>query len=153
MYGSADEFSKFAPRANDTVRELRWKAESALEYLLENQSVLRQFPTNAWEERLALWQPLVELLAKAMEDPSLADDACIEAQRVWAEETRHSALMIISLCVYGRTAAAQERFQDDPVQLDELIEKLESDRPAALRVLSQDDRAELRRKGFLREDE
>jgi hypothetical protein len=37
------ETGAFAPRLNDSVRELRWKAESMLEYLRENEARLRQF--------------------------------------------------------------------------------------------------------------
>src|SRR6188768_1493418 len=107
---SADEFFRFALEAKDTIRELRWKTESALEYLRENEASLRQFPTGAVEERKALWQPLAELLARATDDPSLADDARLEAQRVWAEEVRLTALNTVSMCVHAHSEAAKNRF-------------------------------------------
>jgi hypothetical protein len=149
----ADAFSRFAPLGNDSVRELRWKAESALEHLRENEAFLRQFPTGAVDERLALWKPLTDLLARAAHDPTLADDARLEAQRVWAEEMRHSALVTVTMSVHAQSEAVKARFRNDPEQLEEVIEKLERARPAALRLLSREELDELRRHGFLREGE
>ena len=148
-----NDTTRFAPEPNDSVRELRWKAESMLEYLRDHECFLRQFPTGAADERLALWQSLATLLAQAMEDPSLAEDAVLEAHRVWAEEMRHSALVIVTMCVHARSEAAQKRFAEDPETLEELIEKFESNRPAALRLLSTDDLNNLRADGFLRDGE
>jgi len=145
--------SKFAPEPNDSIRELRWKAESMLEYLREHESFLRQFPTGSVDERLSLWSGLAQLLACAMQDPSFAEDARLEAHRVWAEELHHAAVVVVTMCVYARSAAARERFIEDPEHLDELIEKFEKNRPAAMRVLSTEDLDELRRNGFLRQGE
>lgn len=148
-----DSTARFAPQPNDSIRELRWKAESMLEYLGENEAFLRKFPTGAVDEKRALWQPLADLLARAMQQPELADDARLEAHRVWAEEMRRSALYIVTMCVHARSTAAQKRFAEDPEQLEELIEMWESQRPAALCVLSTEDRNELREDGFLRPGE
>jgi hypothetical protein len=145
--------AKFAPVAGDSIRELRWKAESMLEYLREKEAFLRKFPTGAVDERRALWQPLADLLAKATENPNLAEDARLEAHRVWAEEVRHSSLIIMAMCVHARGASAKKRFADNPEQLQELVDMLELGRPAALRVLSVEDLNELRKNGFLRERE
>src|SRR5687767_13079170 len=90
--------AKFAPVAGDSIRELRWKAESMLEYLRENEAFLRKFPTGAVDERLALWQPLANLLAQAMANQNLAEDARLEAHRVWAEEMHLSALITVTMC-------------------------------------------------------
>lgn len=139
----------FAPQPNDSIRELHWKAEGILEYLHENEKWLRQFPTGLVDERLALWQPLAGLLAKAIEQPDLAMDARLEAQRVWAEEMRLSAMFIITMCVHARTESARKRFADDPEQLEEFIKRLEQARPASLKILSTEDRNFLRDKGFL----
>lgn len=145
--------AQFAPRPNDSIRELRWKAESMLEYLRENESELRKFPTGFVDERRTLWQPLADLLAKAMEQPDLAMDARLEAQRVWAEEMRQSALFIVTMCVHARSDSARQRFADDPEKLDELIENLEQSRPVSLEILSTDDMKFLRENGFLRPGE
>jgi hypothetical protein len=147
------ETGAFAPEPNDSIRELRWKAESMLEYLRENESELRKFPTGALDERRALWQPLADLLARAMEQPDLAADARLEAYRVWAEEMRRTALFIVTMCVHSRSVAARKRFAEDPETLDEFIEKMETNRPAALHILSTEDRDELRQHGFLRPGE
>ena len=147
------EMAAFAPQPEDSIRELRWKAESMLEYLRENETQLRKFPTGMVDERRALWEPLAELLARTMQDPTLADDARLEAHRVWAEEMRRTALFIVTMCVHARSDAARQRFDVDPETLDEFIEQLESARPAALRILSTEDRNELRKQGFLHPDE
>ncbi len=144
------ETGAFAPEPDDSIQELRWKAESMLEYLREKESELRKFPIGQVDERRALWQPLAELLARAMEQPELAADARLEAHRVWAEEMRRTALFIVTMCVHSRTAAARKRFAEDPETLEEFIEKMETHRPAALHILSTEDRDELRRQGFLR---
>ena len=145
--------AQFAPMAGDPIPELRWKAESMLEYLRENEAFLRKFPTGAVDERLALWQPLANLLAQAMANQNLAEDARLEAHRVWAEEMHLSALITVTMCVHARGANAQKRFADNPEHLQELIDMLELGRPAALRVLSKEDLNELRKSGFLREGE
>lgn len=145
--------AKFAPAPGDSIRELRWKAESMLEYLDENEAFLRRFPTGFFEERRALWQPLADLLARGMGDPTLAEDARLEAHRVWAEEMRNSALFTVTMCVHARSESARRRFADLPEQLEDLLERLETGRPAALAVLSTEDRDELRRNGFLRDGE
>jgi hypothetical protein len=145
MEGSA----KFAPEPHDSIRELRWKAESMLDYLRENEQVLRSFPGGVLDEMRALWQPLATLIARAQEDASLSDDARLEAHRVWAEEMHRSALYVVTMCVYALSDAAQDRFAEDPEHLDELIEKLERARPAAMNLLTLDDRNDLRRRGFL----
>jgi hypothetical protein len=144
---------QFAPQPNDSLRELRWKAESMLEYLREQEKWLRQFPTGFVDERLALWQPLADLLAKAMEQSDLTMDARLEAQRIWAEEMRLSAMFIITMCVHARSERARQRFADHPEQLDEFIGRLEQARPASLKILSREDRNFLRDKGFLRPEE
>ena len=145
--------SKFQPEPSDSIRELRWKAESMLEDLREKESFLRQFPTSALDERLALWRNLAVLLANAMADPSLEQDAAIEAHRVWAEETRHAALNIVTMCAHARSDAAQDRFREDPELLEELIVALENQRPAALKVLTTADLRMLRDEGYLRPGE
>jgi hypothetical protein len=144
---------KFAPQSGDSIRELRWKAESMLEYLRDNEPFLRKFPTGAVDERRAQWQPLVDLLAQAMEKPEFADDARLEAHRVWAEEMHHSALITITMCVHARSDSARKRFADNPEQLEELIEELERARPAALRLIPAEELNELRLRGFLRPGE
>lgn len=145
--------AKFAPAPGDSIRELRWKAESMLEYLGENEAFLRRFPTGFFEERRALWQPLAELLARAMGDPTLAEDARLEAHRVWAEEMRNSALFTVTMCVHARSESARRRFADALEMLEVLQEQLESARPRAMALLSTEDRDELRRNGFLRDGE
>ncbi|MBA4147466.1 MAG: hypothetical protein H0X66_05070 [Verrucomicrobia bacterium] len=152
-YPGMEGAAKFAPEPNDSIRELRWKAESMLEYLRDHESFLRQFPLGGIDERLALWQSLAELLARAMADPGLSDDARIETHRVWGEEMHRSALFVVTMCVHAHSDMAQKRFTEDPELLDELIEKFERNRPAALRVLSTDDLNELRKDGFLRPGE
>ncbi len=147
------ETAEFAPQADDSIRELRWKAESMLDYLREKEASLRMFPTGFVDERFAMWQPLAGLLAQAMEKPRLADDARLEAHRVWAEEMRFSALNIVAMSAHAHGESARKRFKDSPELLKGLIVKLESARPAALRLLSTEDRDELRRKGFLRPGE
>lgn len=144
---------QFAPLPHDTIRELRWKAESMLEYLRENESFLRQFPTGAVDEKRARWQPLSELLAQAMINPELADDARLEAQRVWAEEMHHSALVTIAMCVHARSPNARQRFAEHPEDLQLLVQELELKRPAAMQLLSTEDRTQLREQGFLRTGE
>jgi hypothetical protein len=145
--------AKFAPQSGDSIRELRWKAESMLEYLREHETMLRRFPTSFVDERLASWQMLADLLARAMEQPELATDACLEAHRIWAEEMRHSAWFTVTMCVHARSESARKRFAEDPERLEELIENLERERVAALRILSTEDLDELRRHGFLRTGE
>jgi hypothetical protein len=147
------ETDAFAPAPNDSIRELRWKAESMLEYLRENDARLRKYPTAFVDERVALWKPLAELLARAMENPELATDARLEAHRVWAEEMRRTALFIVAMCRHARSESARKRFANDPVALEEMIRQLESARPGSLRLLSTEDREELRKAGFLREGE
>jgi hypothetical protein len=147
------ETGAFAPLPNDSIRELRWKAESMLEYLRENDARLRKFPTSFVDERRALWQPLADLLARAMENPALAIDARLEAHRVWAEEMGRTALFIVTMCVHARTESARNRFADDPEALEELIENLEASRPAAMCLLSTEERNQLRERGFLRPGE
>jgi hypothetical protein len=66
---------------------------------------------------------------------------------------RRTALFIVTMCVHSRSAAARQRFAEDPETLDEFIEKMEAQRPAALHILSTEDRDELRRHGFLRPEE
>ena len=124
------ETSAFAPQPNDSIRELRWKAESMLEYLRENETELRRFPTGMVDERRALWQPLADLLERATEDRSLAEDAQVEAHRVWAEELRRTALFIVTMCVHARSDAARKRFDVDPETLEEFIEELDAVRIA-----------------------
>lgn len=147
------ETAEFAPEAEDSIRELRWKAESMLEYLHDNEASLRQFPTGAVDQRLALWEPLTGLLARAMAHPNLADDARLEAQRVWAEEMRLAALNTVTMSMHARSESAKKRFADSPKVLEALIVNLESARPAALRLLTTEDRDELRRLGMLRPGE
>lgn len=144
--------ARFAPEPNDSIRELRWKAESMLEYLRDHEAFLRQFPfpDGAVDKRLALWQSLAELLAGAMQDPQLSEDARLETHRVWGEEMHRSALFVVTMCVYARSEAARKNFTDDPELLEELIEKFERNRPAALKVLSTEDLNKLRQDGFLR---
>jgi hypothetical protein len=144
---------KFAPKASDSIRELRWKAESMLEYLRDNEAFLRKFPTGAADERIAMWSSLTALLSQASEDGRLADDARLEAQRVWAEEIHHSALFIVTMCVHVRSESARRRFAEDPEALEDLIDRMELGRPAAMHVLSKDDLNYLRQEGFLREGE
>ena len=143
----------FAPDPADSIRELLWKAEGMLEYLRENESFLRKFPTGAVDEKRANWKPLAELLHRAVVDPELEVDARLEAERVWAEEVHHSALCIITMCVHARSEAARKRFTDDPEELEDLIEGLEGARPAAMRVIPKDELDELRTHGFLRPGE
>ncbi len=145
--------ARFAPEPNDSLRELQWKAESMLEYLRDHESFLRQFSLGQIDERLALWQSLAELLARAMEDPELADDARIETHRVWGEEMHRSAIFVVTMCVLARSEAAQKGFTDDPELLEELIHKFEWNRPSALQLLSTEDLNQLRRNGFLRPGE
>jgi len=145
--------AQFAPLANDSLRDLRSKAEGMLEHLRENEAFLRKFPTGAVDQRLALWQPLASLLARARSRPDLAMDARLEAQRVWAEETRFSALFIVTMCVHARSGSARRRFADYPEQLEALLEMLEDKRPAAMSVLPLDELAQLRNGGFLRSGE
>lgn len=147
------ETAAFAPQPNDSIRELRWKAESMLEYLRENDARLRKFPTGCVDERRALWQPLADLLARAMGQPELAVDARLEAHRVWAEELRRTALFIVTMCVHACGEAARKRFADDPEALEEFQQEMESNRPASLSILSTDDLKELREQGFLRAGE
>lgn len=152
-YPGMEGTARFVPEPNDSIRELRWKAESMLEYLRDHEAFLRLFPNGEVDERLALWQSLTELLARAMEDPELSDDARIETHRVWGEEMHRSALFVVTMCVHARSEAAEKRFIDDPELLDELIQKFERNRPASLKVLSTEDLNELREKGFLRPGE
>jgi hypothetical protein len=147
------ETAAFAPQPGDSLRELRWKAESMLEYLRENETKLRKFPTGMVDERRALWQPLADLLARAMQNSNFADDARLEAHRVWAEELRRTALFIVTMCVHARTDSARQRFDADPETLEEFVETLETGRPAALQILSTEDMNELREHGFLRSGE
>lgn len=153
MSGLIGPSGEFAPLPNDSIRELRWKAESMLEYLRDNEAKLRKFPTGFVDERLALWRPLAELLARAMDDDSMEMDARLEANRVWAEEMRHSALFVVTMCVHARSKAAQERFAEDPETLEEFLIALEAARPAALRIISTEELDELRAHGFLRPGE
>ena len=88
-----------------------------------------------------------------MEKQALAVDARLEAHRVWAEEVRYSALVTVALCVYARSAAAQQRFADDPEVLEELTEKLERERKTGIMILSTEDLDKLRADGFLRPGE
>jgi hypothetical protein len=143
----------FAPLPHDTIRELRWKAESMLEYLRENEASLRQFPTGALDERRARWQPLADLLAVAMAQPEFADDARLEAQRIWAEEMHHSALVTLAMCVHARSLNARQRFAEHPEDLELLVQQLEMKRPAAMQLISTEDRVQLREQGFLRTGE
>jgi hypothetical protein len=145
--------SAFAPQPADSIRELRWKAESMLEQLRDNEARLRQFPTSFVDERLALWRELAALLARAMDDGSLSDDARLEAHRVWAEEMRCTALFVVTMCVHARSDAARQRFAADPDTLDEMVERFEHVRPQALQLLSTEDRYRLRAEGFLRDGE
>jgi hypothetical protein len=145
--------AKFAPQPNDSIRELRWKAESMLEYLRENAASLRKFPTGDVDQRLARWEPLTKLLADAMEHPEFSEDARLEAHRVWAEEMRHSALITVTMCVHAHSEEARRCFEDNPEELEKIIEELEFDRPDALRILSTEDMDVLRREGFLRPEE
>jgi hypothetical protein len=144
---------QFAPLPDDSIRELRWKAESMLEYLRENESFLRQFPTGAVDEKCARWQPLAELLAKAMTNHDLTDDARLEAHRVWAEEMHHCALVTIAMCVHARSPNARQRFAAHPEDLQLLVQQLEMKRPAAMQLLTTEDRDQLREQGFLRPGE
>jgi hypothetical protein len=147
------ETAEFAPQADDSIRELRWKAESMLDWLRVNEASLRRFPTGFVDERIAMWEPLASLIARAMENPKLADDARLEAHRVWAEEMRLSALNTVTMAAHARSESAKKRFADSPELLKQLILNLENARPAALRLLSTEDRDELRGKGFLRPGE
>jgi len=110
------ESNAFAPKPNDSIRELRWKAESMLEYLRENDARLRRFPGGLVDERRALWQPLADLLEQAMENPELATDARLETHRVWAEEVRRTAMFIVTIvcaCAFGGGPPAfRRRFGD-----------------------------------------
>lgn len=144
---------KFAPQPQDSIRELRSKAEEMLEHLRENETFLRQFPTGAVDERRALWRPLVDLLAQAMSNPELVPDARLEAQRVWAEEMHLSALITVTMCVHARSEAAKQRFADHPEMLEALWDQLEQARPAALKLITADELTQLRAHGFLREGE
>ncbi len=152
IFGLTDR-SKFAPQPGDSVRELRWKAESRLEVLRDIEPLLRQFPVGALDERIALWQSLAKLLAHAMEFDALADDARLEAHRVWAEETRHTAIIVVTMCEYSRSPVAELRFKDTPDLLDQLVEQFELNRHWALSILSTEDRDFLRGGGFLRQGE
>jgi hypothetical protein len=145
--------NQFAPAAGDSIPELRRKADGMLAFLRENEGMLRKFPTGAVDERRALWQPLADLLARAAESPALADDARLEAQRVWAEECRHSARFVVAMCVHARSESARQRFAAEPRQLEALIADLEIARPASLRILPTEDLDEFRRLGFLRPGE
>ena len=62
-----------------------------MEYLQDHETFLRKFPTGAFEEKKALWQPLAALLRRALSDQNLAKDARLETARVWAEEVHHFA--------------------------------------------------------------
>lgn len=152
-YPGMEGHAKFAPQAGDSIRELRWKAESMLEFLRENEVFLRKSPAGSIEQRLATWQSYCDLVARAMEEGGLADDARLEAHRVWAEEVRYSALNVLVMYSHTQSDAARERFADDPEALEELIERLERARPAALNVLSTEDRDRLREEGLLKPGE
>jgi hypothetical protein len=145
--------NEFKPQPGDSLRELRWKAESMLEYLREHETWLRQFPTGAVDERRALWQPLANLLAQTTAQPELATDARLEYQRVWAEEMRNSALFTITMCVHARSDGARKRFAADLEMLEKFLAQLEQARPDALRILGTDDLNALRQNGFLRPGE
>lgn len=145
--------NEFAPQPHDSIRELRWKAESMLEYLRENEASLRKFPTGAVDKRRALWQPLADLLARAMTLPELAGDARLEAHGVWAEEMHRSALVIVTMCVHAQSPSARQRFAEHPEDLELLVQQLEMKRPSAMRLLSTDDLIQLRAQGFLRDGE
>lgn len=144
---------RFAPQPGDSTADLVGKAEGMLEYLQDHEAFLRRFPTGAYEERKALWQPLAELLHRALADATLADDAVLEAQRVWAEEMHHSALFVVTMSVHARSEAARTRFADDPDTLQQFIESIDDARPAALRLITREEREILREKGFLQPDE
>lgn len=150
---SAHNTAHFAPDPDDSIRELRWKAESMIELLRENEAFLRQFPTGFYDERMAEWLPLGDLLAQAMKNPELEDDARLEAQRVWAEEMHMSALVTVTMCVHARSESAKRRFGDDPETLERLLENLEQARPYAMKLLAADELNELRVRGFLRPGE
>ena len=135
------------------ARSDEFLAERPPEFLRENESVLRKFPSGSVEERLGMWQSYAALLARAMEQGELADDARLEAHRVWGEETRYSALNVVAMCFHAHSDAAKQRFADDPEGLSELIERLERARSAALTLLGTEDRDRLRGLGFLRQGE
>lgn len=148
-----DGTAQFAPQMDDTIQELLRKARGMLEHLRVNEAELGLIPASCVDGRRELWQPLVELLVRAREDPLLEDDARLEAQRVWAEELQISAIFIVTMCVHARTEKARKYFVKEPEMLDELIARMEKGRPYALSVLSTEDLDALRESGFLRPGE
>jgi hypothetical protein len=124
--------AQFAPQANDSLRDLRAKAEGMLEYLRDNEDFLRRLPSSQFDEHCSLWQNLAGLLDKALKNPDLATDARLDAQRVWGEEMHHSACFIVSMCVHARSDSARKRFADDPEKLERFIAMLEEGRPRAM---------------------
>jgi len=144
---------QFAPQPQDSLRELRAKAEGMLEYLRRSETSLRKFPAGAVDEKRALWQPLVELLTRAMTNPELEEDARLEAQRVWAEEMHLAALIAVTMCVHVRSDTAKQRFAGHPEKLKALQERYEQARPAALQLIPVEELNELRKRGFLRDGE
>lgn len=144
---------QFAPHPGDSLRELLRKAEGMLSQLREHETTLRKFPVESVEERRALWQPVADLLTRALDDPSLADDARLEVQRAWAEEMHHSAMWTVTMCVHARTEAAERCFAGHLDELAVFQANLERARPAAMKLLTVEDRNFLRRHGFLRKGE
>ena len=145
----------FAPEANDSLERLLEKTEGMLGYLAQNEGWLRKFRTGFVDERRAMWQGQAELLRRARTHSALAMDARLESQRVWAEEMRLTALVVVTMCVHLRSEPARMAFAGPggPELLAELTEKMETSRPEALRLMAADELAALRKDGFLRAGE
>jgi hypothetical protein len=148
-FPSPNERDEFAPQAGDSMEELHRKAVGMVGYLRKHEAFFRMFAAGAVDERLALWGPLADLLARAATLPELAEDARLEAQRVWAEEMHLSALVAVTMGVHARTEAARRRFADEPGKLEEWIALLDRARPAALKLIPREELDTLRAHGFL----
>ena len=146
---------QFAPHAEDSLARLLEKAEGHLEFLRLNEDMLRRIPAGLIDERRELWAILPPLIRRAMAEPALEVDARLEANRVWAEELRHSAWCTVTACVHYRSQAAIDFFarEGSPEHRLEQLAIYESIRPAAMRMLGTEDLKELRDRGFLRPGE
>lgn len=146
---------EFAPGARDSLARLLEKAEGHLDYLRRNEEMLRNVPVGAVDESRALWEPLATLIRAAMENPDVEEDARLEANRVWAEEIRHSALVTVTSCVHYRSQQAIDFFEraGTPERRLEELARWESMRSKSMRVLSKEDLDALRERGFLRPGE
>jgi hypothetical protein len=147
------EPTNLLPHREDSIAVLLEKMRAKLEHSLRTEVALRKFGITDFEERRAEWRGVIDLLQRALTDESLAEDARLEVFRVHANETRASAIWLLTAAQHLRDPLLRAGWREGRPEMDEFLDtmlaKFDEARGPALGMLPSEDIERLRAQGLL----